>query len=277
MLDDQYTRRQFTTVLFVVVPLLLLFGLSNFGRRATAGASSPFMAIRQNVRHNLIAIWNVLSGKDDEKANSDAALLSELLVRQHEFNAVKEENRQLRAMLGLESPAGWKPLRAEIIMRDPATWMLEFRISRGEKDGVHVGTPVLAGNCLVGRVMEAYNESALVATVASPDCRLSVFAQGSEGLSFPGVFFGTSRMDSGTKVECSVDFLPKDAVLAPGDMVITSGMGGQLPYGIPVGILMTDGIGRCPILVDNARAMSLVAPAADVAHIHFVTVLVKEK
>ena len=84
-------------------------------------------------------------------------------------------------------------------------------------------------------------------------------------------------MDSGSKVECRVDFLPKDASLSPGDAVVSSGMGGQLPYGIPVGILVTDEIGRCPILIDNARAMSFVMAAADVAHIRFVTVFVAEK
>ena len=277
MLTNPYTRRQITTVLFVVVPLLLLFGMSNLGRRMLSGASSPFMAICQNVRHNLSRAWNVLAGKEDEKAESDAILLSELLAERREFNDVKEENRQLRALLGVDAPHGWRPIRAEVIMRDPANWMLEFRISRGEQDGVSVGVPVLAGDSLVGRVIEVYNESALVATVASSDCRLSVFVQNSEGQSLPGVFFGASRLDSGTKVECRVDFLPKDALLSPGDTVVTSGMGGQLPYGIPVGILVNDGLGRCPIIIDNARAMSQVMAASEVGGARFVTVFVTEK
>ena len=277
MLDDQYSRRQFTTVICIVVPLLLLFGLSNFGRRASSGASSPFMVIFQNAKHNLRQIWNVLSGKVDEKVESDEVLLGELLARQREFNDVKEENRQLRAMLELDAPSGWRPVRAEVVMRDPANWMLEFRISRGERDGVRVGSPVLADNCLVGRVIETYNESALVATVASPDCRLSVFAVRNDGEPYPCVFFGASRVDSGSRVECRVDFLPKDAALSPGDAVVTSGMGGQVPYGIPVGALAADDKGRCPVLIDNARAMSRVVSSADVAHIRFVTVFVGEE
>ena len=266
-----------TTVLFVAVPLLLMFGLSSLGRRASSGASSPFMAICQNVRHNLGRVWNVLSGKEDEKTEADENLLSGLLAGQREFNDVKEENRQLRAMLGLDVPAGWRPIRAEVIMRDPANWMLEFRISRGEQDGVRIGSPVLAGDSLAGRVVEVYNESARVATIASPECRLSVFVQNGDGISFPGVFSGASRMDTGTKVECRVDFLPKDAVLSPGDPVVTSGMGGQLPYGIPVGMLVTDEIGRCPIIIDNARAMSPVMAASDIARTRFVTVFVAGK
>ena len=71
MLDDQYSRRQFTTVICIVLPLLLLYGLSNRGRRASAGASSPFMAIWQNAKHNVVQIWNVLNGKDDAKSESD--------------------------------------------------------------------------------------------------------------------------------------------------------------------------------------------------------------
>ena len=162
-------------------------------------------------------------------------------------------------------------------MRDPANWMLEFRISRGEQDGVSAGSPVLSGNCLVGRVIETYNESALVATIASPECRLSVFAVRNDGESYPCVFFGTSRMDSGSKVECGIDFLPKDATLTPGDDVVTSGIGGQIPYGIPVGVLKTDSMGHCPVVIDNARAMSHVMASADVAHTRFVTVFVAEK
>jgi len=275
MLDDQYSRRQFTTVICIVVPLLLLLGVSNLGRRASAGASSPFMAICQNAKHNLHQIWNVLSGKVDEKAESDEILLSELLTWRHEYDDVKEENKKLRAMLEIDAPVGWRPIRAEVIMRDPTNWMLEFRISRGEQDGIRVGAPVLADNYLVGRVIETYNESALVATVASPDCRLSVFAMKNDGESYPCVFFGTSRMDSGSKVECRIDYLPKDATLSPGDAIVTSGMGGQIPYGIPVGVMVADDIGRCPVLIDNARAMSLVMAAADVVHVRFVTIFVK--
>ena len=274
MLINPYTKRQITTVLFVVVPLLLLFGLSNLGRRASVGATSPFMTICQNVKHNIVRAWNALSGKEDEKAEADGILLSGLLAERREFNDVKEENRQLRTMLGLDAPVGWRPIRAEVILRDPTNWMLEFRISRGEQDGVRIGSPVLAGDSLVGRVIEVYNESSLVATIASPDYRLSVFVQNGDGLSFPGVFFGVSRMDSGSKVECRVDFLPKDVTLSPGDAVVTSGMGGQLPYGIPVGMLVTDEMGRCPIIIDNARAMSHVMAASDVARARFVTVFV---
>ena len=259
-------------MLCIVVPLLLLFGLSNMGRRTAAGASSPFAAIGQNIRRNAAQIWNILRGKEDDRAERNAILLDELLVKQREFDEVKDENRQLRAMLGIKPPSGWKTVRAEISMRDPSTWMLEFRISKGEQDGVRVGNPVLAGNILVGRVTETYNESAIVATVASPECRLSVFVQNTAGQSYPAVFFGMSRMDSGQNMECMVDFLPKDAVLGAGDVVVTSGMGGQIPYGIPVGRLETDDRGRCPMLIDNARASSFVTPAADVAQVLFVTV-----
>lgn len=276
MLNDQYSKRQLVTTLCILVPVLLFFALSNFGKRLAAGASSPFSGILQTVCRNASNAWNAIRGEEEETLKADRILLEELLANKRSTEDILAENKQLRSMLNLPVPAGWKPVYAELSMRDPAAWTREFRISRGENDGVKVGNPVLMGHVLVGRVVETFNETARVATIASPECRLSVFIQNTAGVSYPGVFSGFSGMASGSRLECRIDFLPKDAQLQAGDLVITSGIGGQIPYGIPVGNLEMDAMGRCPVIIDNARATSLVTPYADVNNVKTVVVFTRK-
>lgn len=216
------------------------------------------------------------SGEVPEVAEREA-LLSELLVRSRAVEDVKLENLQLRATLKLDAPPDWKALRAEVIMRDPVTWNWEFRIGRGSADGIRPGNAVLLEDCLIGRVSQVFNESACVLTLASPRCKLSVYAVNASGIRFSGICRGNGGLSGGAPPFCTVDYLPKEAELAPGDITLTSGLGTETPFGIPVGLLTTPAdnpAANILELVDNARARAAITPIADFSNVHFVTVFI---
>jgi rod shape-determining protein MreC len=83
-----------------------------------------------------------------------------------EAEALKTENRRLRAVLGLKAPPGFSPLWVHVIERDPLHWYRSLMVDAGSQQGVAPNAPVLGllegGMAAVGRVTEVRGQSALV-------------------------------------------------------------------------------------------------------------------
>ena len=133
-----------------------------------------------------------------------------------------------------------------------------------------VGAVVLADSAVIGRVSQVYAHSAEVETLAAPGCRFSVVINGTP---YTGVIHGKGGPPSRDKPCCQVDFLPKDMELSPEQHIVTSGLGGWLPPGLPVGLIKPDSQGRLFQIEDASRACLQVEPFADFGIIHFVTVI----
>jgi rod shape-determining protein MreC len=146
------------------------------------------------------------------------------------LEAVEVENAHLRALLDLEARNPAHDLEAARVVGaglDPGVSVL--RIDEGALDGLERGFPVLSGAGLVGRVLDVGWTTAEVQLVADP--RVSVPAQilrtgargrlrgRGDGLDFGLVLSEVLRSDD----------------VRPGDRVVTSGLGGIYPPGIPIG------------------------------------------
>ena len=251
--------------------LLLLLGMSAFGSRFASGIIAPFAKITRSANSFLALLWeNIFHSNRIEELQNSEIRLQELEVRAAEFDKVKEENRQLRAMLKLPEVKDWKALRGELVMRDPLVWNWNFRIGLGKADGVVEGAPVLFGPFLAGRVSQVFNRSANIETLANPSCAASVFVFSGDNV-YVGVLRGNGQPSGGIPT-AEVDFLPKHAVILEGAKVATSGLGTELPGGLPVGIVQ--GKAR---LVGDARKSATVALNADLRWIKFASVLVRSQ
>ena len=271
-------KNAFSLSLFILLPLMLVFGLSIIGRRTANAVFTPFISITDYLGETTGRIWGYIVGSErHDKQVTDEIMLNELLARHRSFDDLIAQNEQLRAMLDLPPMPGWRAIHAELTTRDPATWNREFWIGCGSDDGLELGNPVLSKGYLVGRVVELFNRSARVATISSPECRLSVFAQNGDKELFPGVLTGDGGLHVAAPASVLVDYLSKDAVVAVDNLVLTSGMGNEIPYGIPVGTLLADKGGRCPTIVNHAYAQAHVKPFADFIKLRFVIIYSKTK
>ena len=266
-------KNAFSISLFFLLPLLLLFGLSIIGRRTASAVFTPFITITDYLKETSVTIWTAVVGDETKaKQTADEILLHEMLVKQRSYDELLAQNEQLRAMLELPPLPGWNCHHAELTTRDPANWNREFWIGLGSDDGLSLGNPVVSKGNLVGRVAELFNHSARVATISSPECHLSVYVQNGEGEKYPGVLTGDGALHLAASASALVDFLNKDAPIAAGNLVFTSGMGNELPYGIGVGTLQTDADGHCPTIVKNAYAQAHLKPFAEFDSLRFVIV-----
>jgi rod shape-determining protein MreC len=145
--------------------------------------------------------------------------------------ALIEENRELRELLGLAERAGPR-FRPATVLR-PGTPGSEsmFLVDVGARDGVAEGAPIVSARGLVGRIVEVRESYAVGIDWTHPDFRASAMLA-------EGGMFGLVENVRG-------EFREEDRLMlngtayherAPeGSLVVTSGLGGLMPRGIPVG------------------------------------------
>lgn len=151
-------------------------------------------------------------------------------LRAHEevHRQLAQENARLRELLGFRAKAAWSTIPAEVIGREIGPWSRSLLVDRGTKDGVKSGMAVMTAVGLVGRVSDAGRSASRVALLTDPHFRVA--AKIPEDQLF-GLCLGTGRG------ECTLTYLPLDAVVEPGRAVTTAGGRSFAPGGIPLGMV----------------------------------------
>ena len=166
-----------------------------------------------------------------------AALLSEnaeLKAEQLSYNvrlqrmaALEAENTRLRAILDSSARVGDRVLVAQILAVDLDPYRQRFWINRGLGDGVFVGQALLDANGVAGQIVrvEPFTSEAVLISDADHAVPVSVNRNG-----LRTIVVGTG--DSG---RLSLPYLTNSADIVPGDLLVSSGLGGVFPSGYPVG------------------------------------------
>ena len=193
---------------------------------------------------------------DNQRLAAENALLRRQVA---ELQAAGQENADLRRALDFAKGFGHRLLTAAVIGRAPDGLTRSISIGRGRADGVSVGMVVVSGAGLVGRVSEVTERSATVQTLVDASSRVNSYASKS-GLE------GTVLGEGGP---LAMDVLPRPSVfIAPGEWVLTSGIGGLFPRGILVG-QVTQFHRRDSATLERAD----LAPAVDFASVSTVLVV----
>jgi rod shape-determining protein MreC len=141
------------------------------------------------------------------------------------------ENERLREALQWQSKSPWNLKLARVILRDPATWWRTVHIDLGLRDGVVTNMPVLATGGLVGRVHQVSYSSSQVALVGDPHCGVSALVEDSRD---HGVISASGANVLNSSI-VGLTYINRQALIKPGQRVLTSGMGGVFPKGILIG------------------------------------------
>jgi rod shape-determining protein MreC len=177
-------------------------------------------------------------------------------------------NQQLRHQVGLDNSGlnAYKPVAADVIVRDPNLWYETITINKGSDDGVRVGDPVTGDGALVGNVSEVDPTVAIVTLIT--DHTMAVAAQVQDSAGDTGVLVPAV----GNPSELVLQYLPTAANVQVGEQVVTVGFrSGSLqdlyPAGLPIGQVS---------VVGNQLANSgqvTITPAADLRRLDVVQVL----
>ena len=144
--------------------------------------------------------------------------------------AMARENDQLRALFNWQKQSPWKLKLANVVMRDPANWWRTVQIDLGTRDGLRENLPVITAAGLVGRVSSVSLTRAQVVLIGDPNCRVSALVE--NAAHDTGVLTASDPLDTSL---VQLTYLASGANLKSGQNVVTSGLGGVFPKGIPLG------------------------------------------
>jgi rod shape-determining protein MreC len=141
------------------------------------------------------------------------------------------ENERLRQLLALARRVKTPYAAAEVLHQPQATDGRTLLINSGSRDGISEFDPVVAPEGLIGVVLTASKRSSIVMTWAHPEFRVSAFTVtgNASGVVAPS--------PSSTGGEGALEFrgVPYRDSVPFGTLVLSSGLGGVYPKGIPVG------------------------------------------
>lgn len=153
--------------------------------------------------------------------------VTRLQAEQVRVRELLEENRRLRSLLGLAQTLPFPSLGAEVIGIGGSNWFHTVLVNKGEQDGVPLGAPVISHHGLVGRVWEVRARTSIVLLLTDRHSAVGVSLTGHPGVH--GIVKGTGR------AWCELVHLSRHVVPRKGEVLVTSGLGGVFPKGIPVG------------------------------------------
>ena len=174
-----------------------------------------------------------------------------------------DENRRLRQLLELRNRLPVATLAGEVIARDWGGWIRSLTVNRGRGDDVKRLTAVISPDGLVGRIVEVRTGASIVQVLTDPSSTVGAHALRTRTA---GIVEGEPR---GT---IRFKYMARDgAGIAVDDVIVTSGLGGVFPRGIP--------IGRVRAIDDRGSALfhyALLAPVVDFARVDEVLLVTGE-
>lgn len=157
-------------------------------------------------------------------------------ARLQRFSALEAENARLRDLLDARSQVRDEIRVAEIMSVDTNPYRHSLVINVGETDGVYDGQAIVDADGVVGQVIETGFTTAQAILISDPSHALPVEVN-RNGLRT--IAKGTGEFD-----RLTLPFLPNNADIRPGDLLVTSGLGGAFPSGYPVAVV--NSVNRIP-------------------------------
>ena len=220
-----------------------------FLRRGAAEIAAPAGIAGSATRSNSRGFFQRI-GDYIDAGNTNAALRREVAaarVQQVRGAALAEENRRLKALLGVVETTERPVVATRLVASTSASTRRFAIIGAGSRQGVQVRMPVRGANGLVGRVLEVGPNTARILLVTDPENVVPV-RRASDGVAA----FSEGLADGRLRLRLiNIGINP----LKHGDVFVTSGSGGIYRPGIPVAQVES-------LLSDGAIARIVSDPAA---------------
>ena len=216
-----HKNRRFLNYILTAV-LLILVSVSDdpirssLGNISTTLFYSPFFRLKNRIEE----LHNV--AEENRLLRRQLADVSLQLVWQNE---IKRENQRLRESLGFDAPESFRMVPVKIVSMAQQIYPVSVIVNKGLNDGITANLAVVNRFGLVGKVVDALSEYAIIQLLTDPSNAVS--ARVGESRQIGIVRFS---IESGMYL----DNLPADAQVKKGDLIISSGLGGVYPSGIAI-------------------------------------------
>ena len=204
------------------------------------GLSQPAAVVSDAVRtmRELTAIRD-----ENERLRRENA---RLLAWQEAARRLTAQNESLMALLDFKPDPRATFIAVRVIADSGGAFVRAMLVNAGRRDGVRKGQAAVTGHGLAGRVALVGLQSARILLITDINSRVPVLVESSRDRAI--LAGDNSRLPR-------LMFLPGNAAVKSGDVIVTSGHGGVFPAGLPVGriVLSDDGVVRVQPFVQFDR------------------------
>jgi rod shape-determining protein MreC len=144
----------------------------------------------------------------------------------HTALLLESENKSLRDLLNVKIDPEYTHVSARVIADSGSTFVKSILVMAGTKDGVEKGQAVISGEGLVGRIIEAGEETSRVLLVTDINSRVPVVVEDT---------LQNAIMSGTNDYRPQMIHMPQDSEIAEGARIVTSAYGAAYPQGLPVG------------------------------------------
>lgn len=176
-------------------------------------------------------LYMCISGRDVllEQNRNLSLQVQRLKMEMARLDYIKRENEILRGYLEFKTDYGVdRFVIARVVGFSANSWLSSFRIDAGQKHGVNRGDLVVYGGFLVGVVDAVYPDSSVVLTVGDKNFRITVRTRKTGELC---LYQGFDEKSGYLK------YVRPEQDIRVGDVVVTDTVSGNVPAGIPVGMV----------------------------------------
>ena len=149
-----------------------------------------------------------------------------LKIENSRYRELLSTHERLKNLIQFSQTLHWPVKAAQVIGRDPTGWFRSVIIDKGANMGLRLNMPVVNACGVVGRIVSISSNYSKVLLILDQNSAIDCLIQRSRDR---GMVKGLLREI------CSLDYVVKSSDVENNDIVVTSGLGGVFPKGLPVG------------------------------------------
>lgn len=218
-------------VVFLVVGILFL-ALGGFLRPILGVVMDPFISVQRWLSERFMEVYDFFTLPRDvaDLLQKNAKLKDEVSSLQSQVIQMQEQLREASVLYSLLDFARSRPedkyIAAAVIGRDPNPFLRYIIIDHGSDDGIQHGMPVVTQQGLVGKVDAVTASAARIQLITDPGSVVNVRLQNQTS---------DAQIIGSVTGEVTLEMLSQNTDLTPGEILLTSGLGGNYPGDVIVG------------------------------------------
>ncbi len=264
-MKDLFSRSLQTTIIFLIVAGILVLAFGGFFSSVSNQFTGSLVSVQEWFATRYATLQDFMSAPRDiitlRARNADLeAQVSQLQAQVIDLQQRVNETEILAALVDFSRANPESSYKAaSVIGRDPSPFLHYVIINRGSNDDIRRGMPVVTNEGLVGRVDAVIADAARVQLITDPVSSINVHLKNANT---DAVLNGSITGD------VSLDMISQDVTVEPGDLILTSGLGGGFPPDLIVGQVVN--IHQLPAELFQTAT---VQPAVDFSRLSIVLVI----
>jgi rod shape-determining protein MreC len=221
-----------TVIIALAIIGLLALALGGYLAPLSRYTVDPLVGMQRWISNRYVAVYDFLTAPRDVASlrQRNAELEAEVFRLQTQIIELQQQISEVEVLSALLDFARTNPenryAAASVIGRDPSPFLHYVIIDKGSDNGIRRGMPVVTQQGLIGRIDAVTSGASRVQLITDPASSVNVRLQQTK----------TEVVLSGSITgDLTLDMIPQDVTVQIGELVITSGLGGNYPSDILIG------------------------------------------